>query len=115
MDIYISVVAKRDPIADCEGFDWDDGNIGKNWPSHQVTDWECEEVFLNQPLVVRSDVGHSLQELRYFALGQSNRGRLLFVAFAVRRRLIRPISVRDMTTREKRAYEFTKEDPDVQG
>jgi hypothetical protein len=42
------------PVADCIGFDWDDGNIGKNWTKHRVTDWECEEVFFNQPLAVGS-------------------------------------------------------------
>jgi uncharacterized DUF497 family protein len=98
-----------------EGFDWDDGNIGKNWPKHRVTDWEIEEVFFNSPFALGGDAGHSQVESRYFALGQTNRGRLLFIAFTVRRNLVRPISARDMNARERRIYESTKEDSDVQG
>jgi uncharacterized DUF497 family protein len=106
---------KRDPLADCTGFEWDEGNLDKNWQKHGVAFWECEEVFLNRPLVVRSDDEHSAAERRYYALGRTEAGRLLFVAFTVRRRLIRPISARDMTAKERRAYAFySKEDSEVQ-
>ena len=91
--------------AECAGFDWDDGNTDKNWAKHAVADFECEEVFFNQPLVVRHDVRHSQGEGRYFALGRTDQDRLLFVAFTVRRRLIRVISARGMTRREQRIYE----------
>jgi hypothetical protein len=107
-------VAKLDP-SEWEGCDWDHGNIGKNWPTHRVTDWEIEEVFLNLPIAFGSDVSHSSTEARYFALGQTNRGRRLFIAFAVRGRLVRPISARDMNARERRSYETLKEDTQVQG
>lgn len=98
-----------------EGCDWDDGNIGKNWPKHRVTDWEIEEVFLNIPIAFGSDGSHSSAEQRYVALGQTNRGRWLFVAFAIRGRLVRPISARDMNGRERRSYEALKEDTQIQG
>ncbi len=104
-----------DVVIACDGFDWDEGNIGKNWERHSVTDWECEEVFLNRPLILGSDSTHSKGETRFFALGQSDRGRWLFVAFTVRKRLIRPISVRDMNARERRIYEGSKENTDIQG
>jgi len=102
-------------LANCESFDWDDGNIGKNWTKHHVADWKCEEVFFNQPLALDSDAGHSQNEVRYYALGQTDRGRLLSVSFTIRRRLIRPISTRDMNARERRIYENAKEDTNVQG
>ena len=102
-------------LAQCEGFDWDDGNIGKNWTKHRVTDWECEEVFFNRPLALSSDYGHSGSESRYYALGQTDRARWLSVSFTIRSGLIRPISVRDMNARERRTYENTKEDTDIQG
>jgi hypothetical protein len=98
-----------------EGFEWDDGNIGKNWSRHSVTDWEIEEVFFNSPFALRADPGHSQVEARYFALGRTNRGRWLFVAFTIRGNLVRPISARDRNARERRIYENTKEDSDVQG
>ena len=91
-------------LSECAGFDWDDGNSDKNFPSHRVTDVECEQVFFNDPLVVRSDVGHSAKEKRFFALGSTDAGRPLVVAFAVRRKLIRVTSARDMTRKELRYY-----------
>lgn len=104
----------QDLLADVEGFDWDEGDIGKNWPKHHVTDWECEEVFFNRPLMVSSDQSHSGSESRYYALGQTDRQRPLFVSFTVRSRRIRPISFREMNSREQRAYENIKENPGVQ-
>jgi len=114
-DIHDCVVKVAELLAECEGFDWDDGNIGKNWEKHRVTDWECEEVFFNQPLALGADVEHSKSEPRYYALGQTDRGRLLSVSFAVRNRLIRPISVREVNSRERKIYESTQEDTYIQG
>ena len=106
---------KRDPLEDCTGFDWDEGNLDKNWAAHGVAFWECEEVLLNRPLVVRPDYEHSRRENRYYALGQTEAGRKLFVAITVRKKLIRPISARDMTAKERRAYEFySKKDSEIQ-
>jgi uncharacterized protein len=101
-----------DPLESCVGFDWDDANAGKNWERHQVTPQEAEDVFFQDPLVVRSDVRHSKQEQRYYALGQTLAGRRLFVVFTIRRRLIRVISARDMNRNEQEAYKrYEKENP----
>ena len=97
-----------DPLAGCTGFDWDDGNLEKNWDRHRVPFWEAEEVFFNEPLVVSSDRKHSAAEPRYLALGQADSGRRLFISFTVRKSLIRVISARDMTRRELKAYEQAK-------
>ena len=105
---------KHDPLEDCTSFEWDEANLDKNWEKHGVAFWECEEIFLNRPLVVKPDAEHSKGELRYYALGQTEAGRLLFGAFTIRRKLIRPISARDMTAKERRAYAFySKEDSEV--
>ena len=101
-------MTRKDPLQGCTGFDWDDGNVDKNWDLHRVAFWEAEEVFFNEPLVVGVDVSHSSLEDRYLALGRTDRGRLLFLSFTVRRTLIRIISARDMTRREARTYEHTK-------
>ena len=45
---------------------------------------EAEDVFSNDPLVVRGDVQHSKREKRYYALGRADEGRYLFVAFTIR-------------------------------
>src|SRR5260370_31679375 len=95
---------RKDPLDDCTGFDWDEANAQKNWEQHRVTPEEAEDVFFNEPLVVRGDIGHSSREKRYYALGQTNRGRYLFAAFTIRRLLIRVISVRDMNRGEQEFY-----------
>ena len=97
-----------DPLAGCTGFDWDDGNLEKNWGRHRVPFWEAEEVFFHEPLVVSPDRRHSATERRYLALGQADSGRRLFISFTVRGTLIRIISARDMTRKELRAYEQGK-------
>ena len=94
-----------DDLQRCVGFEWDDGNEGKNWDKHHVSDGECEEIFFNDPLVAGVDVEHSASEPRYFTLGQTDTGRRLFVAFTIRRDLIRVICARDMTKKELRRYQ----------
>ena len=93
-------MATADPLGECIGFDWDESNTVKNRERHKGSPEEAEDVFFHEPLVVRSDVGHSYREKRYRALGRTSRGRLLFVAYTIRRRLIRVISVRDVNRRE---------------
>jgi uncharacterized DUF497 family protein len=91
-------------LEECEGFQWDAGNSAKISEKHRVTPSECEELFFNRPLVVGEDEEHSGHEERLYALGQTDAGRLLFVAFTIRRRLIRVISARDMSRTERRVY-----------
>ena len=92
-------------IAQTTGFEWNVGNLEKNWHKRQVSAAECEQVFFNQPLVAAPDVAHSQQEVRFFALGQTDLGRLLFVVFTLRGTMIRVISARDMSRKERKVYE----------
>jgi len=89
----------------CTGFDWDAGNTDKNWVKHSVTPSECEQVFFNRPLIVKGDHKHSITEKRYYALGRTNLKRYLFIAFTVRKNLIRVISARDMSRKERKVYD----------
>ncbi|MEM9555980.1 MAG: BrnT family toxin [Acidobacteriota bacterium] len=98
------------------GFDWDKGNSEKNWTLHRVSRAECEEVFFNRPCVVHQDSMHSMTEDRYYALGRTDVGRGLFVAFTLRGELIRVISARDMTKSEQRRFrraESKEADPEI--
>ncbi len=88
-----------------EGFDWDDANLTKNWEKHRVAPWECEQVFFNLPLVVADDPVHSVTEVRYYVLGQTDASRQLFLVFTIRKQKIRVISARDMSSKERRTYE----------
>ena len=89
---------------DIVGFQWDEGNSQKNWRGHHVTQAETEQVFLNRPLLIADDPKHSVREERQFALGRTDAGRRLIVVFTVRGSLLRVISARPMSQRERRAY-----------
>jgi hypothetical protein len=99
-------------VNECTGFDWDEFNIHKNWDKHQVPWWECEEVFINEPLVLLEDLRHSETEKRFYALGVATDGRNLFVGFTIRGRKIRPISARDMSKKERKLYVESKTQTD---
>ena len=93
-----------DLVFQAVGFEWDESNSEKNWRKHGVRPTECEEVFLRTPLLVEDDSRHSDDESRYVVLGQTEAGRPLFVVFTLRDNLIRVISARDMSRRERRSY-----------
>ena len=90
---------------DWEGFEWDDGNLLKNWETHQVSPAECEQVFFNRPVVTGRDFNHSTLESRWYALGTTEAGRQLFVVFTIRENLIRVISARNMSRKERKIFE----------
>ncbi len=91
------------------GFDWDAGNERKSTEKHGVSQFEAEQVFFNEPLLVMEDVKHSQNEDRYHALGKTDETRLLHITFTLRSAgsLIRVISARDMHRKEKVTYEQT--------
>ena len=89
---------------DVEGFQWDEGNSSKNWTSHRISQTEAEQVFVNRPVVLLGDVAHSSREARYFSFGHTDGGRLLTVVFTLRGPLLRVMSARSMSRRERRGY-----------
>ena len=91
-------------VGNCKGFEWDEGNIRKNWEKHQVAPTEYEEVFFNQPLVAADVKRHLYKEQRYYVLGRTDKGRRLFIAYAIRKSNIRIISARDMNPKERQIY-----------
>ena len=87
------------------GFDWDDGN----WPKcgkHGVSQEEIEEVLTSSPAVMTDP--HP-EEPRMRAIGKTNAGRHVFVAFMLRdvagQTKLRPISARYMHQKEIAHYE----------
>ena len=94
----------KEMLSECSGFEWDDGNSDKNLIAHGVSAPECEEVFFNHPLPARKVEKHSKMEIRFYCLGHTDTGRLLFISFAIRSRNIRVISARDMNECEERIY-----------
>ncbi|MGD0830161.1 MAG: BrnT family toxin [Terracidiphilus sp.] len=88
------------------GFDWDEGNARKN-EKHGVSKSDVEQVFLNKPLLLVDDLKHSQRERRIHALGRSDQDRWLHVTYTERQggALIRPISARAMSRKERAVYE----------
>ena len=90
-----------------EGFDWDDGNLRKSIEKHAVSLREAEQVFLDTQLLILADEKHGSEEERFQAYGETAAGRRLHVSFTLRRNatLIRVISARDMSRKERNRYE----------
>ena len=89
-----------------QGFDWDAGNARKSADKHGVDPMETEQVFLDERVLILPDLGHSAEEPRFNALGGTLTGRLLHVTFTLRRggTLLRVISARDMSRKEKNSH-----------
>ncbi len=95
-----------------EGFDWDFGNTDKITNKHNVLPSEAEQVFFNEPLLLMDDIKHTQKESRYHALGITDDQRLLHITFTLRSAgtLIRVISARDMSRKERKVYEQIEKD-----
>jgi len=101
-------------FAESKSFDWDEGNINKNWDKHRVHHLECEEIFFNEPIVTKAEKRRVSQEERISALGVTNEGRFLFVVFTIRRGRIRVISARNANKKERKIYnEEIKKDTEI--
>jgi uncharacterized protein len=104
------VAGSTAPLLEPLVFEWDAGNVAKSREKHGVLPAECEELFGQQPILLSDDLSHSGTESRHLALGRSRTGRRLFVAFTIRDRRIRVISARDMSRKERRAYDAACEE-----
>jgi uncharacterized DUF497 family protein len=126
--IYFRMADIRALLAQASGFEWDDGSAAVNGPGSGVTRAECEQLFLNEPLVVADDAivdaaggeeeggvvpkgaARSSHEVRGHALGETDEGRLLFAAFTVRNGLVRVTAARPMTGIEREVYNDVRDE-----
>jgi uncharacterized protein len=91
-----------------DGFDWDEGN----WPKcakHGVSKAEIESVFEFDPGIYL-DPDHSSSEQRFRAIGMTEEGRMVLIAFTMRTmgsitKLI-PVSARYMHKKEVTRYDI---------
>lgn len=86
-------------------FEWDPEKARRNRRLHGVSFAEAAEVFGDRLSSTVADPDHSQGEDRYLTFGQTSSGRHLVVAFTERGGRIRLISAREMTRRERKAYE----------
>lgn len=94
----------REPIE----FEWDKGNVDKNFIKHRVRDEECEEVFFDLEKRILRDPLHSGAEKRYMIIGRTKKHRILFVVFTTRKKKVRVISARDLNAKELHLYHEKK-------
>ena len=86
-------------------FEWDLGNLDKNWGKHKVRNKEAEEVFFSDAAQIFEDAKHSGTEKRYMLWGVTGKNRMLAVVFTLRAGNVRIISARDMHRKERTIYE----------
>ncbi|WP_084032002.1 BrnT family toxin [Desulfonatronum lacustre] len=86
-------------------FTWDESKAHSNLKKHGVSFKEATEVFGDEFSSCVPDPDHSVGEDRYLLFGTSSKGRHLVVSFTERIEVIRIISVRHMTRKERGAYE----------
>ena len=89
-------------------FEWDPRKAEANAAKHGVSFDEAVTVFLDPNALDGPDLQHSKTELRFLRLGRAADGRLLIVAYTLRRsgdaETIRLISARRASRRERAAY-----------
>ncbi|MBU1129946.1 BrnT family toxin [Patescibacteria group bacterium] len=85
-------------------FQWDKGNIFKNYSKHGITTKESEEIILDSNVLINQDIKHSQKEKRFIAIGKTFKNKILFVIYTIRKNKIRIISARIANKKEKYLY-----------
>lgn len=86
-------------------FDWDQNKAACNLSKHGITFDEAITVFEDPMYLDFFDPDHSYEEQRYIRLGYSSKNRLLIVSYAEYHDMIRIISARKATRKERLDYE----------
>jgi uncharacterized DUF497 family protein len=95
-------------------FEWDTRKAALNRTKHGVSFEEAATVFGDPDALDGPDLQHSERESRFLRLGRAATGRLLIVAYTIRRRddgeSIRIISARWASRKERAAYATASRD-----
>ena len=86
-------------------FEWDFNKAKTNLQKHGVAFGEAATIFSDRLSITIYDPDHSDQEDRYITIGTSGAGRFLMVAHTDRGDRTRIISARELTRKERKAYE----------
>jgi len=92
-------------------FTWDPKKAEENLKKHGVDFREAATVFDDTLSTTFPDAGHSTGEQRFLLIGMSALGRILVVSHTEAADIIRIISARTATRRERRFYEENESDP----
>ena len=86
-------------------FEWDAAKAAASLLKHGLGFDEATTVFGDALSVSGRDLEHSVGETRFVTLGLSNQGRVLVVCHTDRGSVIRIITARTATRKERRIYE----------
>lgn len=86
-------------------FEWSPEKAQANELKHGVSFLDASEVFDDDHSSTVLDPDHSEDEPRYLIFGAAKSGKYLVVSYTERADRVRLISARQMTPRERRAYE----------
>ncbi len=86
-------------------FEWDAVKAATNLRKHGVDFEEAATIFADDLSATARDPDHSIGEARFLTFGMSNSNRVLVVSHTDRAGIIRIISARVATRKEKRIYE----------
>lgn len=90
-------------------FEWENEKAKLNLEKHGINFEEVKAVFLDPLAYIFDDKWHSVGEKREIIIGHDQRNRLLLVCFTERTQIIRIISARLTTKKERLDYEeYTK-------
>jgi len=82
-------------------FDWDAANV-RHLANHRITRSEFEQAMLHDPIVI--DFADETGEDRWYALGATDRLRVLFLVFTYHEERIRPITGWDANKKLRELY-----------
>ncbi len=86
-------------------YEWHPLKAAANLKKHGIS-FEEAVTALEDPLaVVTPDFAHSIEEQRFICFGLSDQNRLLAVAFTEQDAIIRIITAREVTPKERKQYE----------
>ena len=86
-------------------FEWDPNKAKSNEEKHDVSFQEASEAFSDNLSSSMNDPDHSTDEDRYLIFEKSHNDKYPVVSYTERNGRIRIISARQMTPRERKAYE----------
>ncbi len=84
---------------------WDEAKNLSNQVKHNIGFQEAATVFRDQLSITSDDPEHSPDEDRFATIGLSAQGRLMVISHTLEPNLIRIISARKPTTKEREDYE----------
>lgn len=89
-------------------FEWDTGNVDKNYEKHLISSNVSEEPFTDKNLITYPDTTHSKTENLHNLIGKTEHNDILFITYTLRKDKIRIISARVADKKERMTYENQK-------